>query len=1165
MILKQLHLKAYGSFSDTTVDFSGPEGLHLVWGPNEAGKSVTLRALTAALFGIPSQTKDNFLHDNRALRIGAVVRHSDGTELAFIRRKGNKDTLLDENESPIADNSLSKFLGPITSDLFTKMFGLTLDQLVAGGSDLATGGGDLGAALFAAGAGIGNLRNVLTKLDSEADALFTPQAHTRTINTLLSKYRKLATDAKEVSLSAKDWQALERALQEHGETLREIESEIQDNRIVELRLTRISKAASLVGELADTDGELKALGKVIVLPDDFREKRLENEKEVRETSAQLLRLADKLDATEKAIKELESPGTLLEHGDEIDRLFVESGNYRQGRTQLPKLEPEVDRLEDLRAKSIRELASGGPAREVDELYLQVAERAEIERLAEVFPGLTSGVNTAQEELENSEAEMQLQEAAIEQEDPPDVSSLESFLAALSEEGISPKQRDDLARECEDESDTVQVRLDRLGLWTGTLEEFETTPDVPSDGAVSQFEDRLSDIAAESNQIATALDEEQQELLGLRGQITQLQAGQEILTKKDVESSRARREEGWSLVKMEWLEELDVSEPLQTYAPDAESLKEAYERSVSGADSVADSLMSGSERSAQLEALTARMNAGEEKIQGLEERTATVEAGRDEVNREWRDIWSACGVEPRSPREMRDWLQDRARILESAEKVRRLNRKVASLSSTIGAREESLKELLREVGQTPPAQARIGQLRQQATAQIEETRRQLAEKGEQNALFQRAKGAVELRGAKLAIEKATMNQWLDDWTSALEPTWLSDDFSAKQATAVLEHLADLAAISKSLDEKASRIRSIKADHIRFEDDVKVLSQAVEWTLGDLDPADFVKQLQGALKDALKEHVELDEKESARDDIKNTIDELEAKMGTASEALQAQVDAAGCEAAGELPEAEQRSTEFLSRKSDANNLRKQVSQIAEQKDVTGFIAEVEATDSDQSKAELTSIREKIAKLGETKSDTNQEIGALENELGKMEGGDAALQIAEEREGILVEIRAASEEYARLRVSSAILKKEIERYREEHQGPVMKQASEIFKNLTQGSFDGLTSDFDRKDNQIIVGQRGGDRITVSGMSTATRVQLFLALRLASLETRNETQESIPLILDDILVDFDDERAGACLQVLAAIAKQTQIILFTHHSHILDIAEKELGEGAYAVQSLS
>ena len=99
MKILQLHLKAFGPFTDTSLDLSGGEqGLHIVYGPNEAGKSSSLRAITDLLYGFLPRTPDNFLHPYPKLRIGGELQNSDGKILEMIRRKANKKSARIEKE-----------------------------------------------------------------------------------------------------------------------------------------------------------------------------------------------------------------------------------------------------------------------------------------------------------------------------------------------------------------------------------------------------------------------------------------------------------------------------------------------------------------------------------------------------------------------------------------------------------------------------------------------------------------------------------------------------------------------------------------------------------------------------------------------------------------------------------------------------------------------------------------------------------------------------------------------------------------------------------------------------------------------------------------------------------------------------------------------------------
>src|SRR5689334_14019802 len=101
----ELHLLAFWPFTDVRLDASGgAKGLHIVSGRNEAGKSTTLRAVRQFLYGFDKPAADDYLHNLKQLRIGAIIESDDRENcLHAIRRRGDKRTLrdeVDENEIP---------------------------------------------------------------------------------------------------------------------------------------------------------------------------------------------------------------------------------------------------------------------------------------------------------------------------------------------------------------------------------------------------------------------------------------------------------------------------------------------------------------------------------------------------------------------------------------------------------------------------------------------------------------------------------------------------------------------------------------------------------------------------------------------------------------------------------------------------------------------------------------------------------------------------------------------------------------------------------------------------------------------------------------------------------------------------------------------------------
>jgi len=87
---------------------------------------------------------------------------------------------------------------------------------------------------------------------------------------------------------------------------------------------------------------------------------------------------------------------------------------------------------------------------------------------------------------------------------------------------------------------------------------------------------------------------------------------------------------------------------------------------------------------------------------------------------------------------------------------------------------------------------------------------------------------------------------------------------------------------------------------------------------------------------------------------------------------------------------------------------------------------------------------------------------------------------------------------------------------------------------------------------------------MSQGTRDQLFLSLRLAAIEQHIEGRGPFPVIVDDLLVQFDDDRAVATLEVLSELSATTQVLFFTHHKHLVELAEASKLAAAISVQRL-
>lgn len=87
------------------------------------------------------------------------------------------------------------------------------------------------------------------------------------------------------------------------------------------------------------------------------------------------------------------------------------------------------------------------------------------------------------------------------------------------------------------------------------------------------------------------------------------------------------------------------------------------------------------------------------------------------------------------------------------------------------------------------------------------------------------------------------------------------------------------------------------------------------------------------------------------------------------------------------------------------------------------------------------------------------------------------------------------------------------------------------------------------------------MEGMSDGSADQLYLALRIAALEDYLEAAQPMPFVADDLFVNFDDSRAAAGFRVLASLASRCQVIFFTHHAHLVEVARSAVPTPVHVV----
>ena len=272
MRFRQLELIRYGGFADRLLDFGeraeGVGDLHLIVGPNEAGKSTTLHAIGDFLFGIAGQTAQGWRWGYGDLRIRGLIE-ADGTRIEAVRRKGNKDTLLHPaTGAALAGDVLGPLLAGIDRAAFERMFGLDHQRLREGGEAILRGRDDAAQITLEAGTGIAGIGQALNWFAESAANNFKPSASKPLVNKLLAERAEALKQVRDASISDRDWSE-EKARRAAAEEKRAaLLAEADTLTAEDVRLERVRRARAPLARLANAKAALAELGDTPDLPAD---------------------------------------------------------------------------------------------------------------------------------------------------------------------------------------------------------------------------------------------------------------------------------------------------------------------------------------------------------------------------------------------------------------------------------------------------------------------------------------------------------------------------------------------------------------------------------------------------------------------------------------------------------------------------------------------------------------------------------------------------------------------------------------------------------------------------------------------------------------------------------------------------------------------------------
>jgi hypothetical protein len=196
-----------------------------------------------------------------------------------------------------------------------------------------------------------------------------------------------------------------------------------------------------------------------------------------------------------------------------------------------------------------------------------------------------------------------------------------------------------------------------------------------------------------------------------------------------------------------------------------------------------------------------------------------------------------------------------------------------------------------------------------------------------------------------------------------------------------------------------------------------------------------------------------------------------------------------------------------------------------------------------AAITDADSALERSGEQRQRCAKTLSALLLEAGvpsEAEVADLELQ----HQAVLEELDAAVRRRRRVSLAATLVGETLREFERTRQPAVLANASEPFQRVTGGRYSRVIQTEDAEG--IVALDQFGARRTVAELSRGTQEQLYLSMRLGLAREVGARAVPLPLVMDDVLVNFDESRARHMAGELMAFAADHQVLLFTCHSFV-------------------
>lgn len=1145
MRIARLDVSRYGAFTDFSLDFPpAASDFHVVYGPNEAGKSTLRQALLDLLYGIHGRSEYGFKHGLSEMLLGGVLDDGAALPFAFQRFKRNKNPLVDAAGGFFTESDLARRLGGTDREFFERMFGLDHPSLVAGAKEILNSAGDVGQMLFQAAAGVSSLHRTREALEQEAHALWGERKRREAVYYgALERYDSAAGRLREVGVSAHKWLAAKRALDDAAAAAQRALDDYNRHLGRGKQLERVRRVAVPLQQLREAQAARAALGSPAPLPDDAAATfRAAQEAIAMALDRQRIHAQSKQDH-EAALAAIVLRPALIEHKPGIDDLGGRVAKYLDARADLPRVLRDID----ARTTAVRRYAAdlGWPEMDVDAIAARlptVLVREDIRASVRAEEKLTGAAQRALRDRDArlaalAELDRQLGEAPA-TDARPELDRALNAARVLNIATAAPAAR----RNAVAAKGALDAALTALAPWNGTLTDLRSLA-LPNTAEITRFTARRGMLEERASHAAKALQAKQLAAAGARVEAEEFVRRHDPVTHDVLTTGRASRDTLWQAIRA----------GAKSTATDGD----AYEHEVRAADQLADRRYEGVAVVEQAYALDTRRRQ-------CDAEAALLQAQQDAAAGElaahvdgWLQRSTALGLAFLSADQCPAWSRLREAALLAADASVAAIAELDALTAEAAGVTGDLRAALQQAGVAGIDAADLPALvvrAEQLAAEQGEIRGQV-----KNWRKQRGEAAVALPllDREVATTAAAVQAWSAARAALLASAGLPAELGAASVERALAIFADIDEACRLIgQEYAPRTRSMQGEIERFEQDAGALAVGCAADPAGMTATDIAARLKSLLQDAEAAKTEHDRLKAALAKAAGDVAATVAQQGQARAKMEPLLAAAKVDSIDALNAAIVHADACRSAELRVREALQAAGNNGDGLPLARLEAEVAAEDLTQIAARLEETEHALALAQAKRDEAVATRSHAEAAFGAIAGQDDAVRAEAERQDALLVMGEAVDEYVRITLGAKLLAWAVNRYSEEKQEPLLLSASGLFSTLTLGAYSKLSVAYDGNDRPVLHAYRpDGSFVAVGGLSTGTEDQLFLALRLAALLQHLQSATPLPFLADDIFINWDHERTAAGLQTLAELARKTQVIVLTHDNQLVDIARQVTG----------